>query len=496
MHLYDRFEPLPTPRRRTDPRIERAPDKGIKAKFDRFIHHPVVEIVILVLIVISVLLIVLELVFRSHPEILLWVENAGFALTSVFAVELLIRFWVARKKRRFFKRYWLDILAVLPLIRPLRFFRILRLLRIFRAGVLIHRRVSMFRGLVKGTVSELTALAALTLTLVLASAILLHSAEVAQTDAFVDLEGSLWFSVYSLIAGEPVGMTPETTMGRWITLVLMLGGMTIFGMFVGTVSAAMGARLSGRLGVTEMDLDELTGHVVVCGWNRSAPTVLRELYGTGAPKGRPVVLITEQAEPPADVPYADIRAEHFYYLSGDYTRIEVLTKVNIHEADCAMLLTDEMGQRTDQDKDARTVLAALTIERLASTIYTVAELTSRQSEDILRMAGVEEIIVGDWYAGVIMGSVSRNPGLVSVLDDVLTAQKGNAFHTLWVPQPLDGSSIQDLHSKLLKEHQAILISWEPALEEDGDLEVNPALDTKVKFGDRLVVLCKNAVNLR
>ena len=66
------------------------------------------------------------------------------AITALFAVELSLRFWVAPKKTRFFERYWIDILAVLPLVRPLRLFRVLRVLRLFRAGVLFRRRIRWF----------------------------------------------------------------------------------------------------------------------------------------------------------------------------------------------------------------------------------------------------------------------------------------------------------------------------------------------------------------
>ena len=99
-----------------------------------------VELTLLVLIVISVVLTVLEVVVAAslRPGLMM----AGDILTFVFAVELALRFWTARKKSRFFERYWIDILAVLPLVRPLRFLRALRILRLFRAGMLFNRRVA------------------------------------------------------------------------------------------------------------------------------------------------------------------------------------------------------------------------------------------------------------------------------------------------------------------------------------------------------------------
>ncbi len=93
----------------------------------------------------------------------------------------------------------------------------------------------------------------------------------------------------------PVGANPETSLGRAVTLVVVLGGLTVFGVFVGTISASVTARLSGRMGANDMDLEELTNHVVVCGWNRAGKNVLRELLvGSRAE----VVLVTEGAHLP------------------------------------------------------------------------------------------------------------------------------------------------------------------------------------------------------
>lgn len=456
---------------------------------ERFLHHPVVEALVVLLITLSVLLLVLETAYADQP--FAWqLGQAGNVLTGVFAVELLLRYWVANKKSRFFQRYWIDIVAVLPLARPLRFFRVLRILRLFRAGLLLNRRLSVFRGVFQGTSGEILILTTTTLVIVLVSAFALHLAEGEQNAAFSELDGAVWFAVYSLIGGEPIGGEPVTPLGRWVTLGVMMSGLTVFGMFVGTVSASMVNRLS-RVGleVHEMDLDELEGHVLICGWNRAGPTVLRELFHDSR-QVRPVVLVTEGEGMPEDVPTDGIRRELVYYVSGDYTRLDVLEEVGTERAAVAILLTDGLSPRSDQDRDARTVLAALTIERLNPGIFTCAELTNRQNEALLRMAGVEEIIVGDWYAGVILGSVSRNRGLVQVLDEILSTEHGNAFHKTRMPRGMAGKTVGELFTELKSRHQAILVSIEAR--DEGKVQVNPDSDMVLQGDETLVVICRGS----
>ena len=231
--------------------------------------------------------------------------------------------------------------------------------------------MTAFQSIFRGTATELTSLTAGSLILVLAAAVVLFLAEGSTNAHFSTFEGAAWFAVFSLVGGEPIGGTPNSALGNFITLCLMVGGLTIFGMFVGTISAGMVARFSKRLELQEMDLDELTGHVVICGWNRSGATIIRELFGRGTPTNRAVVLVTESELAPPDFHVEGIPLEHLYHHAGDWTRVPLLEAVNIAEASVAILLTDAVTRRSDQDKDARTVLAALTIENMNPEIYTI-----------------------------------------------------------------------------------------------------------------------------
>ncbi len=241
-----------------------------------------------------------------------------------------------------------------------------------------------------------------------------------------------------------------------------------------------------------MELDELTDHIVVCGWNPAGATMLQELFT--AQRMRPVVIVTEHEGRPEDLPTAGVRPELIYHHRGDYTRVEVLQAVGIDRAASAILLTDNGDQRSDQDRDARTVLAALTIERMNPGIFCCAELVNSEHASLLKMANVEEVVVRDWYAGVIIGSMGRNRGLSTVLNDILTTAEGNAFHKVRVPGRLDGATIGELHQSLKADHGAILVSWE----RHGDSprsQVNPPPSLVVATDDVLVVIAEGSIKL-
>jgi len=469
--------------------------EAVKLGLHRWFHRPVTELFLAGLILLSVVLIIMETVEGKATPLRLTLEELSDGITWVFVFELSLRFWVAPKKSSYFRRYWIDILSVLPLIRPLRLLRVLRILRLFRLGLILNRRLSVLRGALSGAGTELTLLATVTTVLVFTGAVTLFLAERHLGNGFASLPEALWFSVYSLIAGEPTGAEPATLIGRTVTLVLMIGGLTVFGMFVGTISATMVSRVTRRMEVNPMDVDDLSGHIIICGWNHAGPLVVEEMLGGSADEDCPVVIITEAETLPDDLPLDRLRRELLYHVSGDYTRVEILEQAAVSKASKAIFLSDKTLPRSDQDRDARTVLAALTVERLCPGIFTCAELRSRQNESLLRRSGVEEIVVADEYSGFILGSVGRTSGLVATFDEILSTRYGNAFYKVAVTEKHAGTAVGKLHQLLKEQHDAVLVSLEREADEGPQVTVNPASDMTVQAGDSLVVIAHRRVTL-
>src|SRR5690606_30940521 len=114
-------------------------------------------------------------------------------------------------------------------------------------------------------------------------------------DSFTSFGDTLWWSIMSLVAGEPVGPVPTTTLGKLVALTVMGAGLTVFAMLTGVVSAVMIHRL-GNVTARTMDIDELNGHIVICGWNRAGFFILQELQEDAVMSGKAIVLIAEVDE--------------------------------------------------------------------------------------------------------------------------------------------------------------------------------------------------------
>jgi voltage-gated potassium channel len=278
----------------------------------------------------------------------------------------------------------------------------------------------------------------------------------------------------------------------------MLGGLTVFAVFTGVVSAVMVQKLKGGLDVKEIEMEELKDHIIICGWNRSAGMIIEEFQADREFRRTPIVLIAEfDADPPIN--YEHINSSLLYILKGDYTRIEVLKQAGVDKAKIAFILPDKTIQRSDQDRDARSVLAALIIEKLNKKIFNCVELLNRDNETHLRMAGVEEVIVSDEYSGNIMAAAAKNYGIISVLNELFTSKYGNQFFKLEVPSSWVGKNSMELYVWLKETFNAILLSVENHKNKTHnalDSMVNPEKDYIFREGDHIIVISHEKVSLQ
>lgn len=425
----------------------------VKRRLRRFINHPFTEIVIMVMIVASVVLVLYEFSIGEQDPSFWMVEQVNDVFTYFFVLELTLRFYVEQRKGRFLKKYWLDIIAVLPFFRSFRVLRVVRLLRLFRFGIILTRKLARWSGPLRIIKAEYVIVAVAIIVVVLMGGFSMRVVEGRFNTDFDTLNESLWFATMTLIGGEPIGGSPKTPLGRFITATLMVSGLTVFAIFTATVSAVMVNSLK-NLQFHAMEIDDLDNHVVLCGWNRAGHLIIEELLLD--PKFPHIVLISEDPSLSQD-PFFKGVIDQVFLIHGDYTRIDVLKEAGLERASYAMLLADSTKERTPQDRDARTVLAAMLIEKMNKDIYTVVQLLNRDNETSLRQVGVEEIIVSDEYVGNIMATVAKNRGIVSMLDELLTSKYGHQFFKCNVPEELVGVSVGYAIGELKRSYEATLI---------------------------------------
>ncbi|WP_425824909.1 potassium channel family protein [Streptomyces fractus] len=163
-------------------------------------------------------------------------RTANLALWTPFAADYAIRLLLARRRKAFVRREWLDaLLLVIPVLRPLRVLRILtaaqRFHHRFQRG--FHRQVLTYTA---GTVVLLGLTAALT---VLAAE---RGAPGASIQTFGD---AIWWTFTTLTTVGYGDTYPVTTTGRVVAALLMTGGVAL----LGVLTASFSSWFTSRFGV-------------------------------------------------------------------------------------------------------------------------------------------------------------------------------------------------------------------------------------------------------
>lgn len=481
------------------------PPSTLQHRIRKIINHKYADFAVIVLILLSVVLLVVEHIYwhkadRAKLEILVVINHI---LTVLFSFELILRFLAEKKKSRFFRVYFLDIIAVLaPFFRTLRFLRILRLLRVFRLGKLLNRRFNSVQSWVHHSILQHFWTIIVLVTLVIAGAVSFQLAEQHNPHVAFGKELSfaetLWWSVFTLVGGEPLtGQPAMSTPGRLISLFVMLAGLVTFAALTGIVAAVMINKLKSQMELGDMELEDLENHIVICGWNRAAHLLIDVLQHSEDYHERGVVLVAEFADDEPDRSLDRTRIpspSSLYVLRGDFTRTDILERAGVIRASQAIILADRCKPRSDQDRDARTILAALLIEKMNPSIFTCVELLNRDNAAHIRYAGVEEILVTDEYAGTILANAQRTRGLIPVLNELFNPAVGNQFYKLSVPKSWEGQTVGCIYNLLKSNFNAILISLETGQRNSGVVEVNPGSDRVLAFGDRMVVIAKKQLS--
>lgn len=464
-----------------------------RSALHRFFQRPFVETSLGALILASAALTVVETTSGGPSG---WVVLTVHVISAIFVVELLLRFKIAPSRRGFFREYWLDILSLMPLLAAIdRFFphpgeapraptwlaalALLRIFRLFRLLKIARHRALLFpRVLRKGAREVFFASGLVLLAIVFASSALVMFERDANP-SMRTFSQAFWFSVYSIVAAEPIPGPPQTFGGHVVAVLVILTGLFTFATVVGTISALVADRM--RTGELIMDWEDLRDHLIVCGWNRKAEIIIREYVTAYPDDDLPVVVVAELEGGVPTVRDAAARGR-VQFLNDDFTKIEALEKAGVKRAARCILLADTSRGRKERDADARTVLAALTIERMNPAVYTVAEIHRREHAHHLEMGKVNDYVVSGEQSAFLLAQSAITRGVMSVFSELLTREHGNRFARCTVTKTWKGKSFMDLLVHLKQDHNALLVG----VAEGEKIVINPS--EYVFKGDEDVVL--------
>lgn len=374
-----------------------------------------------------VILLSIALIFLQgvQGEFVGFLKVLDTSIVIFFVVEYVARFYIATDFREdienhnlwyaiYKKLLWMvrissliDLFALLPSLtffrafRTLRFLRLLRLMRLGRAFK-IFRDIDKLNIILQGMKEQNRVFYVFFfLTVVFLSLfsfiIFISEAGVKGTD-FVSFSDTFWYTLKTI---ELVDDTPQSFVGRLVTMVLLLFNLAIFGflisLFLTKIQYVMDAITSGK--ITKLSMKN---HIVICGYTKSSRNVICDLLKDDKNYNNIVLITKKEVDEISGVIYVD----------ADFTDYSALRIVKIKDAKFAVVFAEANEHDTIRDIDLRTVMTVFHIEKEAPGVHTIAEINDEVNAEIIKdkMNG-DEILYKELIDSKIITSCINNPNI-------------------------------------------------------------------------------------
>lgn len=289
-------------------------------------------------------------------------------------------------------------------------------------------------------------------------------------------EGLLDSLYFVVITVSTVGYAETSTADagtKLFNIATIVVGTVAVGYVVGLIIQAMVAgEINQALGVRRMTLEikQLSGHAIVCGYGRIGQTLAAELER----HNKPFVIVERRPEA-----VQAICDEDRLVIAGDAAEEETLRDAGIARADTFIVALPD---------DADNVFLTLTARNLNPDLHIIARGEQPATEKKLRQAGANQVVLPAVIGGRRMAAMVTRPHAAEMLDHFTNHEKVDADLqelTITTASPLVGQSVREAAAR--QKHHLLVVGIRRA---DATFVFNPDADDRFQDGDTLVVMGK------
>lgn len=174
-------------------------------------------------------------VVNYSTEVRKWTVITDTLICGLFLFDFFRGLFKSDNKLKFIKLNWIDFISSIPMIGVLRVGRVVkvfRVLRVMRSGKYIY---SLFSR--DNSINALKNLAIIIVFLIVIFSLSVFQLEKGINPYFESIGKSLWWTIHTTITfGFLQDIAPISLEGKFISLVLILMGMILFGTFISTIT--------------------------------------------------------------------------------------------------------------------------------------------------------------------------------------------------------------------------------------------------------------------
>jgi len=275
-----------------------------------------------------------------------------------------------------------------------------------------------------------------------------------ETGPITEKETPFWWAIVTMTTVGYGDFYPATPEGRFFAVIIMFAGISLVSLLTATISSIYVAkRIREDKGLEKVDIRD---HIILCGWNNNAESIIDSLRNLTDQKTLELVLINEIHEDIVNHLKNKYKDVDLYFVAGDFTSEEILNKASIVNAKTVIIIPN-LDDENIGSPDEKTIFATLTIKSLVSSVRVVAYLMQRGNLTHIRRANVDEVVLSDDFGAYMLASHVMDPGIPQTTKTLLNASSDARLRRVDIPNQFIGRTFDDLFSYFRSTSAWILI---------------------------------------
>jgi voltage-gated potassium channel len=211
-------------------------DSITEERLDRFSSR--IDPVMMVLALVWLPVLVIPLVAQLHGSLALTFAVVDYAVWAAFAIEYVVKLYLAVDKRHFIGHHLLDLAMVaVPILRPLRLARLLRIIRLERVVLVLGSGLKRARAILTHHGLQFVILAVGVIIFAGAGLELYFERHSIGPHAIHNFGDAIWWAVVTVTTVGYGDKVPMTGSGKWVATALMLTGIGLVGALTATIAS-------------------------------------------------------------------------------------------------------------------------------------------------------------------------------------------------------------------------------------------------------------------
>lgn len=157
-------------------------------------------------------------------------------ICALFLFQLSIDLFRSKQRVQYLKEHWVDFIASIPIIEPVRYARVFHILRVFR---LLRSSQSLLKQLQSNRKeATIASILVLMVTLISLGSVFMLMFEGPDPDANIQTAGdALWWAFVTISTVGYGDHYPVTVAGKMLAVIIIISGVGIFGMISGLITS-------------------------------------------------------------------------------------------------------------------------------------------------------------------------------------------------------------------------------------------------------------------